>query len=225
MINLTIAAPMYRPCPLCTTPDPTLFFCGPQRDYLRCGRCGLIFVPREELLPPFEEKARYDLHENNPADQGYRHFFTQLIQPFLARIGPPPQEGLDFGSGPGPALAQMLADRSYSMSCYDPFYQPDTQALERPYDFVTCTEAMEHFNQPAREWKILLGLLRPGGWMGLMTKLVDRPAHFPEMHYITDRTHVSFFSRRTFIYLAGRYSLDVKFFGDNVILIHKPGAA
>ena len=125
---------MYRPCPLCKTLDPKIFYHGPQRDYLRCQKCGLIFVPKDELLSPEDEKARYDLHENDPSNSGYRRFLKQLTQPLIEHIGPPPQHGLDFGSGPGPALAQMLESQGYEMSLYDPFYEPQTEALNERYD-------------------------------------------------------------------------------------------
>ena len=214
--------PMYRPCPLCETPHSKFFFEGPQRDYLRCHRCGLIFVPKDELLPPKAEKARYDLHENNPANEGYRHFLQKLTRPLMRHIGPPPQHGLDFGSGPGPVLVKMLKSRGYKMTRYDPYYQPDPGVLNQMYDFVTCTEVMEHFYHPATEWDLLLDLLKPASWLGIMTKLIDDPSTFAEMHYITDDTHVSFFCRRTFKYLAKRDNLTIKFFGDNTILIQKP---
>ena len=212
---------MYHSCPLCQTPHPKFFYQGPQRDYLRCQQCGLIFVPEDELLPSKTEKARYDLHENNPANKGYRQFLQQLTHPLLKQIGPPPQQGLDFGCGPGPALAQMLESQGYTIARYDPYYEPDPAVLKRTYDFLTCTEVMEHLYKPAREWELLLKLLQSGGWLGIMTKLVDDLAAFPEMHYITDDTHVSFFSRRTFTFLAKRDGLNAKFFGDNTILIQK----
>mgnify|MGYP001069282221 CR=1 FL=1 len=213
---------MYRPCPLCQKTKPGFFFNGPHRDYLRCQRCGLIYVPKDELLPPKAEKSRYDLHENDPTHKGYRRFLQQHIQRLIAQIGPPPQYGLDFGSGPGPVLAQMIEKQGYPMARFDPYYDADSEVLNQTYNFITCTEVFEHFYQPAREWRLLLELLQAGGWLGVMTKLVDQPADFPEMHYISDDTHVSFYSRRTFRFLTRRDSLKAKFFGDNIILIQKP---
>jgi len=151
---------MYRACPLCQTPKPRDFYHGPQRDYLLCRRCSLIYVPKDKLLPPKAEKARYDLHENDPANKGYRRFLQQLTRPLIAHIGPPPQHGLDFGSGPGPVLVQMLEKKGYPMAHFDPYYDPDPEVLDQTYDFVTCTEVLEHFYQPAREWRLLLGLLQ-----------------------------------------------------------------
>jgi hypothetical protein len=177
----------------------------------------LIFVSREDLLSKEEEKARYDLHQNDPKDEGYRHFLGQFINPFIQRIGPPPQKGLDFGSGPGPVLSMMLEAKGYQMTLYDPYYAPTIDALQKSYDFVTCTETVEHFHDPGKEWELLVNLVKPGGWLGIMTQLVEDIDDFPKMHYITDMTHVSFFSRETFRFLAKKDNLHVEFQGDNLI--------
>jgi hypothetical protein len=115
----------------------------------------------------------------------------------------------------------MLEDQGCSMTCYDPYYAPNPEALDKTYDFITCTETFEHFYHPDKEWRLLLRLLKPGGWLGVMTKLIDDMDQFAQMHYIQDRTHVSFFSRKTFQFLADQDNLIVEFFGDNVILLHK----
>jgi SAM-dependent methyltransferase len=211
-----------HPCPLCHQSPTKRFKADADRTYYRCPRCALIFVDRGDRLSPDEEKARYDLHENRPDDAGYRAFLDQLRAPLMARLGPPPLAGLDFGSGPAPVLAMMLAEGGYDMTVYDPFYAPDPAPLERTYDFITCTEAIEHFFRPDEEWRLLLRLLRPGGWLGLMTRLVDRPARFMSLHFKKDLTHVCFFSRRTFSFLAGRDGLEVTFLGDSVILLRRP---
>jgi hypothetical protein len=208
---------MIEPCPLCQFTTTTPFFSDNRRDYLRCPQCKLIFVSRDDLLSQKEEKARYDLHENSPEDEGYRQFLKQFLDPFIQRIGPPPLEGLDFGSGPGPVLAMILEKQGYRMTLYDPYYAPDKSPLQRSYDFVTCTETIEHFNSPDKDWRLLISLLKPGAWLGIMTQLVEDPKEFPGMHYITDRTHVSFFSRQTFQYLADRDDLHLEIEADNLI--------
>jgi hypothetical protein len=213
---------MNQACPLCNNPQTNEFYTGPRRVYYRCPQCGLIFVAREHLLTSEAEKARYDLHQNDPEDRGYRQFLQQFTQPLLDHLDPPPLEGLDFGSGPQPVLAQMLETEGYQMAVYDPFYAPDKQSLISTYDFVTCTETVEHFHEPAKEWSLLVGLVKPGGWLGIMTQLVEHPETFAHMHYITDATHVSFYSRHTFRFLAERDHLRVKFINDRIILCQKP---
>ena len=43
----------------------------------------------------------------------------------------------------------------------------------------------------------------------------------PGWHYKNDQTHVVFFSRQTFEYLAERDKLDLEFIGNDVILLRK----
>jgi len=204
-------------CPLCKDIKTSIFYSDRYRTYFRCTNCALIFVSRADLLPPDQEKARYDLHQNDPQNEGYRQFLNQFAQPMIKHIGPPPLEGLDFGSGPEPVLAMLMEEQGYKMELYDPFYAPDKSPLQRRYDFVTCTETIEHFYAPNKDWPLLLSLVKPGAWLGIMTQLVEDPQDFPTMHYITDMTHVSFFSRETFDYLANRDDLYHEFEADNLI--------
>ena len=115
----------------------------------------------------------------------------------------------------------MLAEQGFEMALFDPVYANDASALERRYDFITCTEAVEHFRHPGREFQLLFSLLEPSGWLGIMTKqVIDRLA-FTGWHYKNDLTHVSFFSRETFYWLAERFQVTLEFYGSDVILLQK----
>lgn len=107
------------------------------------------------------------------------------------------------------------------MSTYDPFYAPTLKVLERSYDIVTCTEAIEHFHSPHVEWALFNKLVAPGGVLAIMTKRVLDKARFVNWHYKNDITHVSFFSEKTFEYLAQRDGYDVKFPANDVVLMKK----
>ncbi|UTV27655.1 class I SAM-dependent methyltransferase [Photobacterium atrarenae] len=208
-------------CPLCHCPSAEAFFEDRLRAYFRCRDCALIFADPAALLAPDEEKAVYDQHENNPADQGYRRFLSRLAAPLAERLGPASRSGLDFGCGPGPTLSVMLSEMGHQMAIYDPYFANEPAVLARTYDFVTCTEAIEHFYTPAKEWALLRDMVRPGGWLGLMTKLATDADAFASWHYKNDPTHVSFFSRETFRFLARRDGLNVEFVGNDVILLRK----
>ncbi|CZF84936.1 Methyltransferase domain protein [Grimontia celer] len=208
-------------CPLCKSADIADFEQDRRRRYFRCQECYLVFADPECLLSPEEEKAVYDKHENVVEDEGYRRFLSRLATPLMEKMGEGAKQGLDFGCGPGPALAAMLEEAGHQMAVYDPYFAPNLSVLDATYDFVTCTEAIEHFYMPHREWRQLLSLVKPGGWLAIMTKLViDAPA-FKSWHYKNDPTHVSFFSRETFRFLAERDGLDVDFVGNDVILLRK----
>jgi SAM-dependent methyltransferase len=207
-------------CPLCGFAAPAPFHTDARRLYLRCERCRLVFVPAVHWLTPEAEKAVYDLHENEAVDPGYRRFLSRLCDPLLERLSPGCR-GLDFGCGPGPTLSRMLADRGHRMALYDPFYQEDPAVLTRTYDFITATEVVEHLRVPGRVIASLFSMLRPGGWLGIMTKLARDREAFRRWHYIRDPTHICFFSRATFRHLAQRHGAALVFIGTDVILMQK----
>ncbi len=208
-------------CPLCGGRSVVLFHRDQRRDYLQCRRCELVWVPADQQLPAREEKAVYDLHENHPADAGYRRFLGRLLLPLQARLAAN-SRGLDFGCGPGPVLAKMFAEAGHTMALFDVFYAPDEAVWSRDYDFITATEVVEHLRQPGGEMERLWSRLKPGGWLGIMTKLVRDAEAFSRWHYIQDPTHVTFFSRATFSWLAARWQTRAEFIGADVILLHKP---
>ncbi|MDZ8118668.1 class I SAM-dependent methyltransferase [Pontiella agarivorans] len=209
-------------CPLCENPDGERYYEDGARLYVRCGQCALIFVPESFWLSAAEEKAEYDRHENGVDDPGYRKFLSRLVIPMLGKLAPG-QHGLDFGCGPGPALSMMMQEAGHRMTVYDPFYADSPEVLEATYDFICTTEVVEHLCDPRREFTTLFSCLKPGGWLGIMTKLTrdDRNA-FANWHYIRDRTHICFYHRTTFEYLAMSFGVSVRFMGPDVILMQKP---
>lgn len=191
-----------------------------RRRYFQCAECRLIFADPASHLDAAAEKAVYDLHRNDPADPGYRGFLQRLATPLLTRLQPG-MHGLDYGCGPGPALSPLLRAAGMRMTDYDPIYAPDPAALERQYDFVTCTEVVEHFKRPAQDWERLLATLRRGGWLGVMTQLVISPERFRRWQYRNDPTHVAFHSAETFAWLGARFGLDVERADTAVMLLRK----
>ncbi len=212
-------------CPLCAGSAPAPFHEDRRRPYLRCGDCALVFVPPEFYLDPQAERAQYDLHQNRVDDPAYRAFLSRLALPLAARLAPGAR-GLDFGCGPGPALACILREAGYEVSLYDPFYRPDLEVLRGQYDFISATEVVEHLHHPGRELARLWSLLVPGGWLGVMTKLAREPAAFAAWHYKNDPTHVCFFSVETWQWWARERDVGLEFHGADVILLGpKAGAS
>ncbi|WP_226662240.1 class I SAM-dependent methyltransferase [Microbulbifer aggregans] len=191
------------------------------RSYNQCANCALVFVPSHFWLSADEEKSYYDLHENSESDAGYRQFLNRCAAPLLGAL-PPRSVGLDFGCGPAPLLAQMLSDAGHSVSIYDHFYFNDHNVLERQYDFVVSTEVVEHLSQPWVELERLWSLIKPGGLLALMTKMVISHERFANWHYIRDPTHIIFFSEPTFHWLADALGAEVEFVAPDVIFLRKP---
>ena len=208
-------------CPLCNNDVIRHYYADHNREYRQCDRCRLVFVPPAYHLGAELEKAEYDLHRNSPDDEGYRKFLSRLYIPITAKY-PALAKGLDFGSGPGPTLSVMLVEAGYTMDVYDKFYANDSRVFSLQYDFITCTEVVEHLSVPGDAFDRLFGMLKPGGWLGIMTKLVIDKRAFATWHYKNDLTHIAFFSRDTFQWLADYWSCPLEFIGKDVILLQKP---
>ena len=208
-------------CPLCRNAIALPFYEDKRRTWLRCPECWLISVPPQFHLRPEEEKSHYDLHQNSPDDMAYRRFLNRLFEPVSLRLAAS-SSGLDFGSGPGPTLSVMFEEAGHAMTIYDQFYAPERSVLHLTYDFVTASEVVEHFRDPAAELERLWECVRRGGMFGLMTKLARDAEAFASWHYKNDPTHISFFSRETFVWLAAKWDAKLEFFGNDVALLTKP---
>lgn len=190
------------------------------RAFEECRGCGMIQVSSNDLPAAETERGHYDLHENSADDPAYRRFLGRLASPLLETL-PAAKSGLDFGCGPGPALAAMLEEAGHTMALYDPAFQPDTAVLERQYDFITCTETAEHFHQPGREFQRLGALLRPGGLLAVMTAFHPGPDGLAAWHYRRDPTHVCFYCVRTFEWLAAKHGWRVRVPATDVVFLER----
>ena len=204
-------------CPMCRCEHSLFYFQDKNRTYYQCSRCELVFVDPKFLPDINTEKQEYDLHRNHPGDQGYKTFLNRVARPLVAKLQPG-SKGLDFGCGPSPVLASMLTEQGFPTQYYDPIYFDNKPLLGQTYKFVTCTEAIEHFHYPFKEWQLLLSLLDINGLLAVMTKRVLDRERFATWHYKNDMTHVSFFSETTFIWLADKYGLNLEIVSDDVVL-------
>ena len=208
------------PCTLCGQADNPVYHRDKRRVYQRCTRCHLVYVPPHYWLSAEQEKAEYDLHQNHTDDEGYRHFLSRVTAPLQQRITANAQ-GLDFGCGPGPVLAQMMAEAGWPMQVYDIFYYPKVELLQRRYDFISATEVLEHLHSPATVLPQLWAMLNARGCLAVMTKLVKDQAAFAHWHYKNDPSHICFFSQETFHYLAGLWRAELEFIGNDVMFLTK----
>lgn len=210
----------YHQCPLCLTNNTQFYHEDNNREYYQCDECQLVFVPSNQLLSSEEEKTHYDLHQNNPGDPGYRLFLNRLFSPMVALLRRNAQ-GLDYGSGPGPTLSVMFEEQGYDMEIYDYFYANDELVFNKRYDFITCTETIEHIQHPHEDINRLWSLLKENGYLGIMTKLVENKNRFSDWHYKNDPTHICFYSRATFDWLATKLGASVNYHSADVIIFKK----
>lgn len=208
-------------CPLCSSVEVRPFAEIRAARYFRCGVCWLTFLAPEQRPDEEAERAHYGTHENDAADPRYHAFLDRLAAPLAERLAPG-AEGLDYGAGPAPALAEMLRERGFGVRVYDPFFAHDDDALRHTYDFIACTETAEHFFDPAAEFARLDAMLRPGGWLGVMTEILDDDSRFTGWRYARDPTHVSFYRAETMRWIADRFGWRLHAPARNVVLFHKP---
>lgn len=212
------------PCPLCESTSTGLLYKGGKasgyRDFVHCTNCDLVFVPKSYFLDESAERERYLQHNNEVDDPDYRAFLARLYDELKPHLNAG-SKGLDYGSGPGPALIAMMREDGFDVREYDPHFCPDESALNDTYDFVTCTETAEHFHDPKANFDLLHSILRPCGWLGLMTSMLDNWDEFPDWYYHHDPTHVCFYSPKTMRWIADQYGYDVVFPRQNVVLFRK----
>ena len=106
---------------------------------------------RQNFFSSSEEKLRYCGHENSELTQGYRSFLEPSVLE-VKKIHQADWLGLDYGSGPYPALAQILLEHKINVDIYDPFFAPKIK--RNSYDFFLSVQ------------KVGGALLPPGSRLG-----------------------------------------------------------
>ena len=214
--------PNEQTCPVCEARGKLVFFQVVEDvRYCRCLNCMATLMMPEHWPDAERERAVYALHDNDPYDPGYRRFLSKVSVPLAEKLEAG-MAGLDFGCGPGPALARMMEEAGMQMSLYDPLFAPDPSVLERTYDFVTCTEVVEHLRQPASVFRQLDGLLEPGGWLAVMTCFQNDDSRFVRWHYRRDPTHIVFYREETLACIAEQMGWELEVPVKDVVLFRKP---
>ncbi|MFC3120884.1 methyltransferase domain-containing protein [Agaribacter flavus] len=211
-------------CPLCLGENTDFYHADKRREYYQCENCQLVFVPPQYHLSKEDEKAEYDKHENALNDEGYLRFLYRSIHPLIKHVKALSEDtvcGLDFGCGPAPALACEMKRLGYPMDIYDPYYFSDSACLANEYDFVTCTEVVEHFASPKLGFEQIFSLLTEAGIAVVMTKLLIDKDRFTTWHYKNDPTHIAFYCKATFRFIAKKYGRSVVFEDTDVMVFKK----
>jgi hypothetical protein len=179
------------PCPLCAgKSDPFQQF--RKKQYLTCSKCYSIFLHRDHFLSPLEEEARYLKHNHDVENPNYQNFVLPLVELVTKRFSPA-HKGLDFGAGKGPIVSKLLSDKNFRMNQFDLYFWNDPQVLDESYDFIVCSEVIEHFRNPIEEFSKLRKLLKEGGALYCMTSIFEESIDFEKWYYKDDPTHVFFY--------------------------------
>ena len=149
-------------------------------------------------------RAHYDSHQNAVDDPGYRRFLARLAVPLLERLAPGSRV-LDYGRGPGPALARMLGEAGHDVRLYDPLIGRTPPCSRRPT-----------MRSPAARWRSISGTdggVRPASRTVAAGRaardhdlLQTDDASFADWHYRRDPTHVAFYREATLRHVAASWA-------------------
>jgi hypothetical protein len=178
----------------------------PLRLYYSCDECHLIFTDPKHHLSREEEKNRYLVTSQQQDKSVHDHDLHEIIDPALKYITPE-MKGLDYGCGPEPLLSEILTEKSFRCYNYDPLF--DFGHPEEVYDYIFATECLENFFVPANDLHKIDELLKIGGYLFVTTAQTPKIENFDKWSYKDEPTHVSFYSKATFDYIAKKFNYNI----------------
>lgn len=191
-------------CTLCGS--ASILALGPWDDgrkYLKCGICELVWLHPTHRPNVESERSRYLEHNNTIDDKFYLAYLARLADPVVALTEG--RHGLDFGCGPAQGMRALLGPLGYFVSSYDPYFFPDESLLNNHYDFLLCSEVVEHFFHPREEFERFGALVKEGGLIGIRSQLLLDDKSLEKWWYRKDRTHVTFYSPRTVEWVGAHF--------------------
>ncbi len=203
-------------CALCRGKS-SFFAEAASRRYLKCAVCGSVFMERKSFLSPEGEKKRYQEHNNDPDEPGYRRFVSGIVDAIKKRFSPF-HRGLDFGSGAESPIAAMLSEEKYNIVQYDPFFRNRPELLKDKYDYIACCEVIEHFRNPGHEFTLLRNILKKGGMLFCKTEIYSDEVNFDRWYYKNDPSHVFFYSPEALENISIMFGFDKAEIKDRLIM-------
>ena len=203
-------------CPLCNSTSSQF----EENTFLICNNCKGIFRPQSQLPTEISEKSRYEDHENNATDVHYQKFVEPITNAIFQNFTQN-DTGLDFGSGASSPIKQVLTQKDYNIQQYDPFFHNNTNLLKQTYDYIAACEVIEHFHNPAKEFKLLYKLLKPTGTLLCMTHLYNETIDFKNWYYRRDKTHTFIYQTETINYIQKAFNFQSNKINNRLIIFTK----
>lgn len=216
-------------CPVCDEPvepfAPGVVLGRIEVEYVRCGSCGTVHLPRPVWLEEAYSRAISDL------DVGLLGRCTRQAR-LTARVVRTEGIGggrfLDWAGGYG-TLTRLLRDRGLDFHHYDPlcdniFASGHEGDLTAAYDLVTAFEVLEHLDRPV---VALAPVFDAAQRVLVSTYLLPDPAPAPDVWWYYAREsgqHITFYTPRALHVLADRFGTTVTSDGQQLHLFHR-GAA
>jgi len=179
-------------CPLCNA-GSSRSLVTKKRTFFVCDSCCFIWADPRSYLDDTAERLRYGLHNNDRTNAGYVQFITQILDRGLQRwktlhhIDEPSVDAeahfpliLDWGSGPNPVATELLRERNFQVSSYDPIYGPQLPLNHQSFDIIFCIEVAEHFKNPLQDFNAMVNYLKPGGLLVVHTHTIPQDVFYAQ---------------------------------------------
>ncbi len=193
-------------CLLCDS-KIRFFATSRNRKYYKCENCLSLMLDPSDFVSSQEEKARYETHNNDVEDIGYQKFVSPIVESVREDYSKD-HLGLDYGAGTGPVITSLLEKEDYGIKLYDPFFHPYPENLLKKYDYIICSEVIEHFHRPYQEFKNLKEMLNPRGSIFCLTSLYHEGIDFENWNYKNDETHVFFYHKKALEWIKNQFDFS-----------------
>ena len=202
-------------CPLCSCENE--IFVEIKEPYYKCKTCHGIYVDENYLPDKVSEKQRYELHDDDSSNSGYRKFVNPITSSIMQDFSSN-DKGLDFGAGTSVIISVILGEHDYNIANYDPYFHQFPELLESKYDYISSCEVIEHFYNPYKEFTLLKSMLQEGSKLYLMTEVYNEGIDFTSWYYKNDQTHVFFYSAKTFQWIKNEFGFKAMHMSKKLII-------
>jgi len=197
-------------CKLCDNPVITIIDLRNNWEFFHCKECEFIFKNPSNFVSNENELKQYNHHNNTIDSPGYVEMFETFIDTTFASYMDNIHNVLEFGSGPGPVLSELLKRRGLNVDIYDKYFSPAKVYEGKKYDLITSTEVIEHIEDVKKVFEFFSSHIKSGGYLALMTQFHTNDAEdFKQWWYKNDPTHICFFRPYTFEVLAKMNRFEV----------------
>ena len=199
-------------------------------DYMKCETyycptCEFIFKEETAIISREKELKVYEQHNNTEENLGYVAMFQDFMEKTFLPYKNEIRTVLDFGSGPNPVLANLMARQGFQVDHYDKFFAPQKVYEDKKYDLITSTEVIEHISEVQETMALFSEHLQEGGYLALMTQFhPNEKEAYLKWWYRRDPTHISFFRPHALQTLARQHYLQYISDDDKKVILFKKRA-
>lgn len=208
---------MSNSCPICESVQLTSADLSSKGCFFGCQVCEYIFKDPSQRLGLSEERNRYLAHNNDISDSRYINYLMKTFDKVRPNLKGH-ETVIDYGCGPTQGLKQALNKTNFKVLSFDPIFFPDTFDESIRVDAIFCSEAIEHSFLPIQVFEYWNKILGPSGIITLRTAFHPGIKNLKDWWYLDDLTHVGFFNRETFHWIA-------EYFKWEILQVHSPYAS